>query len=175
MLAGMTGCSRIAAIAQRLDRHVEHEPHPRGIALGELPGLGVGEIAVRLGDDVEDRADVEMESEALHMPARFADQRIGAREHREIVRRRLGLAPVGRAPPQFLAIIVSERCARLPRSLARSALMRCDDRLVRIIAVLPERHFAQEEIAHRIDAVGGDEARRARRHCRPTSTSSRRG
>ena len=32
--------------------------------------------------------------------------------------------------------------------------MRADDRLVAVVAVLAERHLAQQEIAQRIDAVG---------------------
>ncbi len=73
MLPGMTGCSRIAAMRKRLDRHIEHQPHPRRIGLGELPRLGVGEIAVGLGDDLEHRGDIEMDLEGAHVPARFAD------------------------------------------------------------------------------------------------------
>ena len=36
----------------------------------------------------------------------------------------IGAFQSGTAPPQFLATMVSERCARLPMSLARSAFMR---------------------------------------------------
>jgi hypothetical protein len=66
-----------------------------------------------------------------------------------------GAKAAGTAPPQFLrAIIDRERCARLPRSLARSAVDALHDRLVAVIAVLAERHLAQEEVAHLVDAIG---------------------
>ena len=38
--------------------------------------------------------------------------------------------------------------------------MRVDDRLVAVVAVLSERHLAQEEVAQRIDAVGIGERER---------------
>ena len=60
----------------------------------------------------------------------------------------------GSAPPNCSPTMVNERCARLPRSLARSALMRLTMRFVAVIAVLAERHFAQQKIAQRIDAIG---------------------
>ena len=50
-----------------------------------------------------------------------------------------------------------------------------DDRLMAVAAVLAERHFAQEEVAHLVEAVVLDERERVDRRCRPTSTSSRRG
>ena len=80
-----------------------------------------------------------------------------------------------RSPSQFLAIIESERWARLPRSLARSALMRSTIASWRVVAVLAERHLAQEEVAQLVDAVGVGKRRTGRSRCRPTSTSSRRG
>ena len=48
----------------------------------------------------------------------------------------------------------------MPRSLARSALMRADDRLVAVIAILAERHLAQEEIAELVHAIGIGERER---------------
>jgi hypothetical protein len=67
---------------------------------------------------------VERPVDRLHLMvlARLGDDGVGRGEDRCV----LGLnAPgSGTLPSQFLAIIDSERCARLPRSLARSALMR---------------------------------------------------
>ena len=53
MLAGIDRLQQDRGDPQGFDRHVEHEPHARGIALGELPWLGVGEIAIGLRDDLE--------------------------------------------------------------------------------------------------------------------------
>ena len=66
----------------------------------------------------------------------------------------------GTIPSRFLATIDSDRCARLPNSLARSALIAGDDRVLAVAAVLPERHLAQEEVAHRVDAERVDEVHR---------------
>ena len=48
----------------------------------------------------------------------------------------------------------------MPRSLAEIGIDAIDDRLVAVIAVLAERHFAQQEIAQRIDAIGVGERER---------------
>ena len=50
-----------------------------------------------------------------------------------------------------------------------------DDRVLAVAAVLAERHLAQQEVAHRVDAERVDEVRPGRRRCRPTCSSSRRG
>ena len=55
-------------------------------------------------------------------------------------------------PSKFLLIIDSERCARLPKLLARSALLRLTNLSRATVAVLAERDFAQEVEAHRVDA-----------------------
>ena len=161
---------------QDLDRHVEHDAHARRIALGELPGLRIGEIAVRLRDDLEhgardrDAARISAYAGALRRRAR---RRAPASPDPRSNRRRL--APVGTRA----AAVPGDHRQRALRQIAEVVgevgVHARDDRLVRIAAVLAERHLAQEEIAHRIEAISGDQARRDRRRCRPTSTSSRRG
>ena len=121
---GIAGCSSIGGDAQRLDRRVERKPHARRIGLGELPWFGGGEIAVRFGDDLEHGAEIEWSAKA-RMCRRASP--ISASARARIARSAAAGSASrqsGTAPPQFLAIIDSERCARLPRSLARSAFMR---------------------------------------------------
>ena len=59
----------------------------------------------------------------------------------------------GRARPPKFTIMVVARLARLPRSLARSALRRPTKRLLAEARVQPEGHLAQEEVAEGVVAV----------------------
>ena len=132
-----------------------------GSVLFELPGLRVGEIAVRLGDGVEDGADVEVDEEALHVPARLAQERVGAREHRQIFRRRRGFTRVGYAALAVLRDHGERALCQIADIVGEIGVEAAYDRFVRIAAVLPERDLAQEKIADRVKAVGRDETGRA--------------
>jgi hypothetical protein len=91
-------------------------------------------------------------SPACHGRPRLSEhKRIGASENR-LVRGREG----ARLRHPALAVLGDHRqrtlreIAEIVGEIGVDAL---DDRLVAVVAVLPERHFAQEEVAHLIDAV----------------------
>ena len=94
----------------------------------------------------------------LHRLARLADHGVGGREN-GLVR----VAIVGRCR-QRAAILLRQHRQRTLRQVAEIVgevgIGAVDDRLVVVVAVLPERHLAQEEIAHLIDAVGVGEGDR---------------
>ena len=92
--------------------------HPRRIALGEPPGLGIGEIAVRLRHHLEHRVDVEMQLKTLHVPAR---QRRRARRRARAARDRPAWAPA-------LAPVGHAAAAVRARSSSASAARGCRDR-----------------------------------------------
>ncbi len=50
----------------------------------------------------------------------------------------------GTLPSLVLAIIESERCARLPKSLAKIGIRPVDDRLVAVVPSWPNGTFAQK-------------------------------
>ena len=89
----------------------------------QRPGLLPGEVAVGLADAPRQIAASATWICCVHRlcaPARAAASARSSDRLVGLVQR----AALGTTPPQFLAIIDSERCARLPRSLARSALVR---------------------------------------------------
>ena len=119
---GMYGWQRMRDPSNRLGGRVQHRFHALRIGLLQRPGLLRREIAVGFRHHAEYRGERQMDrlappspcapSRARRLPGRAS--RVGS-----------WIAPrFGTRPPQFLAIIDSERCARLPRSLARSALVR---------------------------------------------------
>ena len=103
-----------------------------------------------------------MDEKALHVPPRL---RRRARRRGASIARSSGVASAprgsGTRAPQFLAIMAERALRQIADVVGEIGVDPVDDRLVRIIAVLPERDFAQEEVADRIDAVRGDKARRA--------------
>ena len=94
----------------------------------------------------------------LHRLARLADHGVGGRQDRLV-----GLAERARLR-QHAAELLADHGQRALRQIAEIVgevgIDAVDDRLVAVVAVLPERHFAQEEIAQRIDAIGVGERER---------------
>ena len=67
---------------------------------------------------------------------------------------------VGSTPPSWRADHRQRALRQIAEIVGEIGIDAGDDRLVAVIAVLPERHLAQEEIAQRIDAVGVGERER---------------
>ena len=110
-------------LPQNLGGHVEHRALPRRIGLGQRPWRLAGEIAIGIGDHRPDGIEHLVQLLRLHRPRApcrsWRRRRRGSPRSAALKRRGFGSTP-----PNCRATIVSERCARLPRSLARSALMR---------------------------------------------------
>ena len=150
--------------AQRLHRHVEHDRMRAGSVLASFHGSawrnsGWPRRRPRTPRRYRDGA------ESSPCAARASpSERVGSRQHRGSVRRRRRAAPVGHRA----AAVPGDHRQRALREIAEIVgeigVDARDDRLVRIVAVLAERHFAQEEIAHGIEAV-------SRRPDRPGSTT----
>ena len=110
-------------LPDHLGGDVEHRALPRRIGLGERPRRLAREIAVGVRHHGPDRVEHLMERLRLHRLARLADH-ARRRPRGSPGRSSLNAPGFGSTPPSCLPTIDSERCARLPRSLARSALMR---------------------------------------------------
>ena len=80
------------------------------------------------------------------------------REHREIVGARHAVAPVRHRAAAVLGDHRQRALREIAEVVGEIGVDALDDRLVRIVAVLAERHLAQEEIAQLVDAVVGDRA-----------------
>ncbi len=117
------GLYKDGELANKLRRHIENGLHACRIGLLLRPRLLGGEISVRVRDDGPDGVEVFRHRLLVHGLTRFSIKGIG-RVTASPCRPRSRAPGVGILPSQFLKIIDSERCARLPRLFARSALMR---------------------------------------------------
>ena len=92
-----------------------------------------------------------------------ADERVGARRASRclVVAAAIALAPIGHGARAVLGDHRQRALREIAEVVGEIGVDALDDRLVRVIAVLAERHFAQEEVAQRVDAVVGDQRRRA--------------
>ena len=148
----MNGWHRIADLPDHLGGDVEHRALARRIGLGQRPGRLAGEIAVGVGHHRPDRVEHLVQLLRLHVLARRADHAVGRRQDRLV-----GVAE-GAGRRQHAAQLLADHGQRALRQVAEVVgevgVDAVDDRLVAVVAVLAERHLAQEEIAHRIDAVG---------------------
>ena len=139
-------------LPDHLGGDVEHRALPRRIGLGQRPGRFAGEIAVGVGDHRPDRVEHLMQLLRLHRLARLADHGVGRGEDGlVVVAERAGLR-------QHAAELLADHRQRALRQVAEIVgevgIDAVDDRLVAVVAVLAERHLAQEEIAQLIDAIG---------------------
>ena len=101
---------------------VQHGALPHRIGLGQRPRRLLGEVLIGVRHDRPDVGQHMMQLLRLHRVARPADHAVGSAEHRLVFRaEKSGRRQRAVEPPRHHD---SERCARLPRSLARSALMR---------------------------------------------------
>ena len=123
-----------------------------GSVLASAQGASRGEITVGVGHHRPDRIEHLVQLLRLHVFARDADHGVGGGQdglvgRGELARRR-----------QHAAERLSHHRQRALRQIAEIVgeigIDAVDDRLVIVIAVLAERHFAQKEIAQRIDAIG---------------------
>ncbi len=154
-LAGRGRHERLAQdadLAEHLGGDVEHGALPRRIGLGQRPGRLAREIAVGVGDHRPDRVEHLVKLLRLHVLARRADHVVGRRQNGLVgVAERAGLR-------QHAAQLLVDHGQRALRQIAEIVgevgVDAVDDRLVAVVAVLAERHLAQEEIAELIDAVG---------------------
>ena len=105
------------------------------------------EIAVGIGDHRPDRAEHLVELLRRH---RFA----GLTDHASAAAR-MGCRPALKAPGRQRTAEVARHHGERPLGevaeiVGEIGVDAVDDRVVAVVAVLPERHFAQEEIAQRI-------------------------
>ena len=134
---------------------------PRRVGLLQRPGLLAGEVAVGVADHAPRSRSAPGGCAARPSPrAHGRQQRVGRVEHRRVGRGRARPGAGSAAGAVACAIIDSERWARLPRSLARSALMRLTIAVVADSRRPAERHLAQEEVADLVDAVMLDQRER---------------
>ena len=84
----------------------------------------------------------------------------GARRRRPAAPRRRpsGGPGAGTLPSQFLRDHGQRALRQVAEVVGQIGVDAADDRLVRVVAVLAERHLAQEEVAQRVDAVGSASA-----------------
>ena len=140
-----------ADLADDLRRHVEHRLLPRGIGLGQRPRRLAREIAVGFGDDREDRIQRLVDLLRLHRFARERDHAVGLSQDRLVA-----VAERARLRHDATELLADHRqraLRQVAEVVGEIGIDARDDRFVVVVAVLAERHLAQEEVAHLVDAV----------------------
>ena len=138
-------------LPQHLGGHIEHGALPRRIGLGQRPRRLAGEIAVGVGHHRPDRVEHLMQLLRRHRVARLADHGVGgARIAWSLA---LNAPGAGSTPPKLRPDHGERALRQIAEIVGEIGIDAIDDGLVAVIAVLAERHLAQQEIAQRIDTV----------------------
>ena len=173
-LSGMKGSSSVTADAQRLEQVIQHAwPGARlfALVLGERPRAPSrrytcwrGEMTLNTSLERVLRAGTCPSSR--HTCSRSAEDAMAISSSSSASCLALGRQRAAEVLDRPWRRRAAE--TRLPRSLARSVLMRGDEQLVGEVAVRAEGELAQEEIAQRVHAVALGEHVRGRRRCPST-------
>ena len=144
--------------ADGLGQHIEHGRHARRVRLAQRPGrLGV-DVAVGLGDDAPlggqsgvELLDQQVLAHGVEQPARRVQQRLvtGVKRAR---RGHLAAAVLGDHRQHALR--------QIAEVVGQVAVYPAHHGAVREVAVVAERHLAQHEIAHLVEAVALDQPER---------------
>src|SRR5581483_4108476 len=138
-------------LSHHLGRDVEDRCHALRLILALGPRLLAGKVAVGVRHNRPDGVEVVLEALPVHGLTRDAIERVGRPQDRLVGRRQRR-----RRRDTALAVPVDHRqralrqVAEVVRQVRVDAV---DDRLVAVAAVLAERRFAQEEVAHLVGAV----------------------
>ena len=157
---GMIGLAEDARRAGSISAVVcKHRFHARRIGLPQRPRLLPGEIAIGFRHHAEDRRKRQMDCLLGH----------------RLARRRRALPSPGRGSPcrhpcnvaalrHDAVAVLGDHRQRALRQIAEIVgeigIGAVDDRFVAVAAVLAERHLAQEEVAHLVEAVMLDQRER---------------
>ena len=155
-----------------LGQHPQHRVAPRRIGLGAAPTA-----PARRHSGWRRRSLPRSRSARDGRPARRArartvgQQALGAVEQRRVGldERALGAAPCRRSSWRRSTARAGRDCRRRWRGRRSGGR---PGRAAAEVAVVAERHLAQQEVAHRVEAVCRDQLDRVDRRCRATSTSS---
>ena len=143
MLSGMKGCSTVAMRPERVGEDAQHRAHPGRVGLAQRPRRLAIDIGVGGADHLPGLLERLVKRLPVQALAQHRRQRVRGPEQLGVV---LGDRPLpGSRPSQFRAISESERCARLPKSLASSTLSRVISACRLEIPVAAEGHLPQQE------------------------------
>src|SRR3989304_5663867 len=138
-------------LARDLSRDIEDRLHPPRVGLLMRPGLLAGEIAIGVGDQRPDDFQRAVNGEIVDGLRDSCEGAVGFCQDGPV-----GLAKrawLGHAPPAILGDHRQRALGEIAEIVGEVGVDALHDALAAVIAVLAERHFAQQKIAERVDAV----------------------
>ena len=174
--AGITGCTSSAAIAHHLQRRVEHgaEAVLVGVASDLRSTHGSCAEKYRLAAPSISQIASSAWCIACTSNARPHPRPAGRRRAPAVRASSAVNSPgVGHHPVEVLGHHRQRPLRQVAELVGEVGVDPADDGVFAVAAVLAERHLAQEEVAHLIDAELRRRGRSGRPRCRPTCSSSR--